>query len=199
MVVAGPSAPEVGRVVGIANAKVVRVLMEKDVLRQADPARGRFRGFLLTALKHYATNVHVRATAAKRGGGGPLLSLDLEAAERRYHHEPRDDATPERLYDRRWALTVLERALTRLRAESRAAGREPFVDAVHEHLTGDGGAASYRDLGDRFGMTENAIKVTVHRMRRRYRDLLRDEVAETVESEREVDDELHYLMSALRT
>lgn len=173
-------------------------LIEKDVLRHADPARGRFRAFLLTSLKHFATNEHVRATAAKRGGGAPVLSLDLDAAERRYQNEPRDDVTPERLYDRRWALAVLERTLARLRAEFRAAGREGFFDAVQWTLTGDTEAISYREIADRFGMTESALKVTVHRIRRRYRELLRAEVAETVESEREVEEELRYLMAALR-
>ena len=173
-------------------------VIEKDVLRHADPARGRFRAFLLTSLKHYAVNEHVRAAAAKRGGGVPFVSLDLEAAERRYRHEPRDGITPERLYDRRWALAVLDRALTCLRAEFRAAGREAFFDAVRGHLTGEADAASHRETGNCFGMSENAVRVTVHRMRRRYRELLRTEVAETVDDEREVDDELRYLISALR-
>jgi RNA polymerase sigma-70 factor (ECF subfamily) len=173
-------------------------LIEKDSLRHADPARGRFRAFLLTSLKHYAANEHVRATAAKRGGSAPVLSLDLEGAERGYRHEPRDDLTPELLYDRRWALTVLERALAGLRAEFRAAGREAFFSAVHGHLTGDVDAASYREIGNAFDTTENAVKVTVHRMRRRFRELLRAEVAETVDGEREVEDELHHLISVLR-
>jgi RNA polymerase sigma-70 factor (ECF subfamily) len=171
--------------------------LEADVMRHADPARGRFRAFLLTSLKHYAINVQVRAAADKRGGGALLLSLDFEAAEHRYRHEPRDNETPERLYDRRWALAVLERSLRQLRSEFHGAGRAAFFDAVRTHLTGEGDAP-YRELGDRFGMTENATKVAVHRMRRRYRDLLRTEIAETVESEHEVDDELQYLMAALR-
>jgi RNA polymerase sigma-70 factor (ECF subfamily) len=172
-------------------------LIEKDGLRHVDPARGRFRAFLLTSLKHYAANIHDRATAAKRGGGASLLSLDLAAAERRYCHEPQHGLTPECLYDRRWALTVLEAGLTALRLEYRSAGREPFLDAVHEHLTGEG-EESYREIGERFDMTEAAVKVAVHRMRRRYRDLLRILVAETVDDEREVDDELRFLMSVLR-
>jgi RNA polymerase sigma-70 factor (ECF subfamily) len=173
-------------------------LIEKDVLRHADPARGRFRAFLLTSLKNFAANEHARATAAKRGSGGRVVSLDLEAAERRYRHEPRDDLTPEHLYDRRWALAVLERALVLLRAEFRAAGREAFFDAVQWTLTGDAEAVSYREIADRFCMTENALKVTVHRVRRRYRELLRAEVEETVDSEHQVEDELQYLMAALR-
>jgi RNA polymerase sigma-70 factor (ECF subfamily) len=173
-------------------------LLEKDVLRHADPARGRFRAFLLTSLKHYAANIRVRASAAKRGGGGPHQSLDLAAAERRYCSEPGHDVTPERMYDRRWALTVLESALTALRTEFRTAGREPFFDVVHGHLTGDGDTASYREIGERFGMTEAAIKVAMYRMRRRFRDLLRMVVAATVEDERDVDDELRFLMSVLR-
>ena len=172
-------------------------LIEKDVLRHADPARGKFRAFLLTALKHYAANEHTRATADKRGGSQRSLPLDLEAAEGRYGHEPRNDLTPERLYDRRWALAVLERALTAVRAECRANGREAFLDAVHGSLTGEGDRAPYREIAERFGMTESSVRVTVHRMRLRYRDLVRAEVAQTVESEEAVDEELRYLLSAL--
>jgi RNA polymerase sigma factor (sigma-70 family) len=172
-------------------------LIEKDVLRHVDPARGRFRAFLLTSLKHYAANIHVRATAAKRGGGASMLSLDLAAAERRYCHEPHHGLTPECLYDRRWALTVLEAGLTALRMEFRSAGRESVFDAVHGHLTGEG-EESYREIGERVDMTETAVKVAVHRMRRRYREVLRTLVAETVDDEREVDDELRFLMSVLR-
>ena len=172
-------------------------LIEKDVLRHADPARGKFRAFLLTALKHYAANEHVRATADKRGGNQSSRPLDLEAAEGHCRHEPRDDLTPERLYDRCWALAVLERALAALRAESRAKGREAFLDAVHGSLTGEGDGVPYRQISERFGMTESNVRVTVHRMRLRYRDLVRAEVAETVDSEEAVDEELRYLLSAL--
>ena len=172
-------------------------LIEKDVLRHADPARGKFRAFLLTALKHYAANEQVRATADKRGGNQSSLPVNLKAAEGHYRDEPRDDLTPERLYDRCWALAVLERALAALRAESRAKGREAFLDAVHGSLTGEGGGAPYRQISERFGMTESNVRVTVHRMRLRYRDLVRAEVAETVDSEEAVDEELRYLLSAL--
>jgi RNA polymerase sigma-70 factor (ECF subfamily) len=172
-------------------------LLEKDILRHADPARGKFRAFLLTSLKHYTANEHMRAAAGKRGGGEPLLSFDLEAAEGRYGLEPRDNLTPELLYDRRWALAVLERALGTLRAEFRASGREPFFEALQGTLTGDAGAIPYREIADRFGMSESNVKVTVHRLRRRYGDLVRAEVAETVETEAGVDDELRYLLTAL--
>jgi RNA polymerase sigma factor (sigma-70 family) len=172
-------------------------LLEKDVLRHADPARGKFRAFLLTSLKHYAANEHVRAAAAKRGGGEPLLSLDLEAAERRYWLEPRNDLTPERLYDRRWALSVLERALRALRAEFRATGRELFFDAVQGRLAGDAADMPYKEIADRFGMSESGVKVAVHRMRRRYGDLVRAEVADTVQTEAAIDVELRYLLTAL--
>lgn len=172
-------------------------LIEKDVLRHADPSRGKFRAFLLTALKHYAANEHARATADKRGGNQPSQPLDLEAAEGRYRHETRDDLTPERLYDRRWALAVLERALAALRAECRANGREAFFDAVHGNLTGEGGRTPHCEIAERFGMTESSVRVTLHRLRLRYRDLVRAEVGETVESEEAVDDELRYLLSAL--
>ena len=172
-------------------------LIEKELLSHADPARGKFRAFLLTSLKHYAANEHVRATAVKRGGAQSFLSLDLEAAEDRYRNEPRDNLTPERLYERQWALAVLERALDVLRAEFRANGRETFYDAVHESLMGESDTAPYRTIAERFGTSESAVKVTVYRMRRRYRELVRAEVAGTVESEEAVDDELRYLLTAL--
>ena len=172
-------------------------LLEKDVLRHADPARGKFRAFLLTSLKHYAANEHVRAVAGKRGGGKLSISFDLEAAEGRYWLEPTDYLTPERLYDRRWALGVLERALRTLGAEFRANGRESFFEAVQGTLTGDVDAVPYREIADRFDMSESNVKVSIHRMRRRYGDLVRAEIAETVETEAAVDDELRYLLTAL--
>jgi RNA polymerase sigma-70 factor (ECF subfamily) len=172
-------------------------LIEKDVLRHADPARGKFRAFLLTAVKHYAANEHARATAEKRGGTQIALTLELEGAEGRYRQEPRDDLTPERLYDRRWALAVLERALATLRAECRAKGREAFLDAVHGSLTGEGDGTPHREIAERFGMTESGVRVSVHRMRLRYRDLVRAHVAETVDTEEAVNEELRYLLSAL--
>jgi RNA polymerase sigma-70 factor (ECF subfamily) len=172
-------------------------LMEKDVLRHADPARGKFRAFLLTSLKHYAANEHVRATAGKRGGTHPALSIDLEAAEGRYRNEPRDDLTPERLYERRWALGMLERALDTLHAEFRANGRKPLFDALQGTLTGETSTAPYRELADRFGMSEAGVKVTIHRMRRRFRDLVRAEVADTVDDEAAVDEEVRCLLAAL--
>jgi RNA polymerase sigma-70 factor (ECF subfamily) len=172
-------------------------LVEKELLRHADPESGRFRAFLLTSLKHYVANEHVRTTAIKRGGAQPFLSLDLQAAEDRYRNEPRDDLTPEHLYERRWAMAVLERALVALRAEFRENGRETFYDAVHESLIGESDTPLYRTIAERFGTSESAVKVTVHRMRRRYRELVRDEVAGTVESEAAVDDEVRYLMTAL--
>lgn len=172
-------------------------LIEKDVLRHADPSRGKFRAFLLTALKHYAANEHARATAEKRGGTRIALTLEIGRAEGRYRQDPRDDLTPERLYDRRWALAVLERALAVLRAECRAKGREAFLDAVHGSLTGEGDRTPYREIAERFGMTESGVRVSVHRMRLRCRDLVRAEVAETVDSEEAVDEELRYLLSAL--
>lgn len=172
-------------------------LIEKELLRHADQARGKFRAFLLTSLKHYAANEHVRATAAKRGGAQSFQSIDLEAAEQRYRNELRDDLTPEHLYERRWALAVLERALVALRTEFRANGRDTFFDAVRGRLIGEAETAPYCEIAEQFGMSEAAVKVTVHRMRRRYRELVRAAVAETVESEEAVDDELGYLLTAL--
>ncbi len=175
----------------------VERLLAKEILRRADPARGRFRAFLLTSLKYYVANEHMRAAAAKRGGDRVHEPIDLRAVEERCRCGNRDALTPERLYDREWALAVLQRALGQLREEARAAGRAEFFDAVHDSLVDDAPPASYRAIGARFGMTETAVRVRVHRLRRRYRDLLRAAVAETVGSDREVEEELRYLRSAL--
>jgi RNA polymerase sigma-70 factor (ECF subfamily) len=171
--------------------------MEKDVLRHADPARGRFRAFLLTALKHYVANEHVRATADKRGGAEAALPIDLETAEGRYGDQLQNDRTPERLYDRQWALAVLEGALVALRIECQANGRGALLDAARAMLTGDHDRVGYKDIARRFGMSESGARVAVHRLRVRYRDLVRAAIAQTVDSDKAVDDELRYLRAAL--
>jgi RNA polymerase sigma-70 factor (ECF subfamily) len=173
-------------------------LLEKGDLAVADRRRGRFRAFLLAAFDHFLANEWDKAHALRRGGGRPVLSLDRASAESRLGLEPAHASTPERLFDRRWALTVLDHALTRLRDESHADGKGDLFDALAPALAGDR-ATPYAALADRVGMKEGAVKVAVHRLRARAREILRQEVAETVDSPDEVDDELRQLFAALGT
>ena len=173
-------------------------LLEKDVLRQADRARGRFRTFLLAAFRHFVSREREKERALKRGGGRALLPLDFEDGESRFLREPVDDRTPERLFERRWALTLLDGAVARLRDEHREAGREDLFEALRWTI-GAGGAAEapWAEVGARLGMSEGAVKVAAHRLRRRYREVLRAAIAETVADPSDVDDEIRHLLEAL--
>jgi RNA polymerase sigma-70 factor (ECF subfamily) len=172
-------------------------LLEKHYLRDADRNRGKFRSFLLAAFKHFLSHEHERANARKRGGGRAPLSLDFAAGEGRYGREPAHEATPERLYERRWALAVLDRVLARLRAEAVRAEKVQVFDRLKGFLTGEADADSYRLAGDQLGTSEGAVKVAVHRLRRRYRDVLQAEIAHTVADPHEVEDELRHLFAAV--
>jgi RNA polymerase sigma-70 factor (ECF subfamily) len=174
-------------------------LLEKNYLLQADPARGKFRSFLLTAFKHFLSKDRDRANALKRGGDRQLLSLDFPAGECRYCSEPVDSATPEMLFLRRWALALLEQTLTRLRNELADSGKAPLFQGLKETLTCDGPSRPYADIAQELGMSEQAVKVAVHRLRRRYQELLRAEIAQTVNSPDEIDEELRDLFAAVRS
>ncbi len=176
----------------------VRIL-EKDYLRVADPERGKFRSFLLTAFKHFLTKEHDRAQALKRGGGSQLLPLDFQAGEQRYSREPTHQATPERIFERRWALTLLDRVLGRLREEFKQAGKQKIFERLKTCLTGEKNPGnSYQQLAAELQMTEGAVKVAVYRLRRRYQELLREEIAQTVAAPEDIDDELRHLFEAVR-
>lgn len=172
-------------------------LLAKNYLRQADRRRGRFRTFLLAAMTHFLANERLHETRQKRCGELPLLSLDVQEAERRCERELVCEAPPEQVFDRRWAATLLDRVFGALAAEYAAAGKNLLYQSLLPFLTGDVESAGYRDLGLRLGLTEGAVKVNVHRLRRRFRERLRMEVAETVESSAEIDDELRYLLSVV--
>jgi RNA polymerase sigma-70 factor (ECF subfamily) len=173
-------------------------LLEKHALRHADRTRGRFRSFLLASLKNFAANERYRAVAAKRGGEMPMLSLEIVSAEGRFQMEPASDETPERVFDRRWALTLLDRVMSRLQAETVARSEKPSsFDQLKTYLTGDQPQLSYGDAASALGMSEGAVKIAVHRLRKRFRDLVRDEVAHTVSSPAEIEDELRHLWSAV--
>lgn len=170
-------------------------LLEKQTLERADPRRGRFRSFLLGSLNHFLANHRRERRALKRGGGGSMLSLDFAAGERRIQIEPMHELTAERLFDRRWALTLLDRVLDGLRDEYTAAGKAKLFDELKRHL--DGGAApTYEDSATRLQMNPGAVKVAAHRLRRRFRDRLRAEVAQTVDTA-EVEDELRWLLRSV--
>ena len=171
-----------------------RVLEHND-LASFDPRRGRFRSWLLGALKHVLANERRHAAAQRRGGGVDMLSIDAVDAEHRYAREPADRLTPERAYERRWALTVLERVLGRLEQEQAAQGKHERFERLKGFLVGD--EPSYEALADQLGEAAGTLRVQAHRLRRRYRDLLREEIADTVEGPADVDDELRHLLAAL--
>ncbi|HJT34762.1 MAG TPA: sigma-70 family RNA polymerase sigma factor [Pirellulales bacterium] len=173
-------------------------LLEKNYLESADRERGRFRTFLLTAVSRFLSKQHDRSRAAKRGGGKKPLAIDVSSGEERYRCEPADRWTPERLFERRWALTLLETVLARLAERYAAEGKADLFERLRDSITSDGGV-SYAQTAASLGMTEGAVKVAVHRLRRRYRDTLREEIAATVESPGDVDDELNRLFEALGT
>ena len=173
-------------------------LLEKHALRHADPNRGRFRSFLLSSLRNFAANQHEREAAHKRGGGAPVLSLEMDSAEGRFQLEPGSTETPERVFDRVWALTLLERVMARLQTETAAREDPPSrFDQLKVYLTGDEPQLSYAQTASQLGISEAAVKVAVHRLRRRFRDLVRDEISHTVSSPEEVEAELRHLWSAV--
>jgi len=171
-------------------------LLGKERLTAVSREKGKFRSFLLASMKNFLTNEWDRAQAQKRGGGIALISIDDADAERRYHEEPAEQITAEQLFDRRWALTLLEKVMARLGEEMKDAGKAEQFDALKFCLTGQTGAA-YSEIARRLGKTEGALKVTIHRLRDRYRTLLRAEIADAVGSDAEVDEELRQLFSAL--
>lgn len=172
-------------------------LLEKKQLRLADPARGKFRSFLLGTLKHFLSDERKRANAQKRGGGRELLSLDAAFAEEQYRVEPADDLTPDKIYDRRWAMMLLERAVARLRQEYADAGKSDLFEGLRQFQSGEQAESTYAETAVRVGLSVSAIKTAIHRMRNRHRELLRDEVAQTVSTIGDVDDEIRHLIGVL--
>jgi RNA polymerase sigma-70 factor (ECF subfamily) len=173
-------------------------LLQKEYLRHPDPTRGRFRTFLLTALKRFLINDWKKGRAARRGDGQPAISWDQRETETRFLAEPVDRSTPEKAFEKRWAVTVLEQVLERLREESIAtSGNAERFERLKVLLWGEKGSPPYAEVATELGLSEGALKVVVHRMRRRYRELLRAEVAHTVARPEEVDDELRHLIDVM--
>jgi RNA polymerase sigma-70 factor (ECF subfamily) len=170
-------------------------LFESSVLAKADPGRGRFRNFLLTAFNNFMGQQREQLEAWKRGGRHSHVSLDSMTAEERYLHEPVDGQDPSRLYDAAWATTTIRAGLERLRLEYSRLGKSELFDALQPHLTGDPG--SYAELGARIGRSPGAARVAVHRIRARFAETLQAEVAATVDGHSEVNAELRHLRSIL--
>lgn len=172
-------------------------VLEQKWLTRADPQRGRFRTFLLSALNHFLANEWHKARAIKRGGNAQTVPLQFDSAETRYGVEPVDRRTPEQIFERRWALALLDKVLKQLREQYHAEGKADLYEALRPCLIGDRQAQPYAELASKLGLTEGAVKVTVHRLRQHYRQLLRAEIASTVSGAAEVDAEMRCLFAAL--
>lgn len=172
-------------------------ILERGLIAMADPARGRFRSFLRTVCARQLADHRDRHNAAKRGGGRSPLPIDPGDAERRYACEPAHELTPERIFDRTWALTLLARVVERLRREYDDAGRSERFEELLAVLSRDPASDTYAEIARRLGTTEGNIRVAVHRLRRRYGLLLREEIAATVGDEGQIDDEIRALFSAV--
>jgi RNA polymerase sigma-70 factor (ECF subfamily) len=172
-------------------------LLERKYLRLADPDRGKFRAFLLKSLKHFLVNEWEKARTQKRGGGQCLIPLDVEIAESRYATEPVQSLTLDQVYEKRWAITLIESVLALLRESYASAGRLPVFETLKGFIWGDQATLSYAEVAPQLGLTEGAVKVAVYRLRGRYRELLRAEIAKTVATPGEVDEELQHLIAVL--
>lgn len=174
-------------------------LLERNDIASADQSRGRFRSWLLAAFKHYMANEYHKSTAQKRGGGQKVLSIDfsVDEAEGRYKLEPAHQMTAERVFDRRWALTLLDQVLQRLKRDLEGAGKAKLFAKLKPFLTAGANEGPYREVAAELGMSEGAVKVAVHRLRRKYRDLLADEIAQTVERPEEIEQEIGHLLASL--
>jgi RNA polymerase sigma factor (sigma-70 family) len=172
-------------------------LLARDDLASVEREKGKFRSFLLASMKHFLANEWDRAQAQKRGGGKRILSIDLEDSEMKYAMEPTHVMTPDKLYDRRWAMTVLEQVLVKLKNEMRAEGKTDQFEQMKVFLAGSSGELRYAKVAENLGLSEAAVKTAVHRLRNRYRRLLIAEIADTVETQQDVEQELRHLLAAL--
>jgi len=174
-------------------------LLSKNQIALADPGRGRFRTFLLRSMENFLRTQHRDATTQKRGGGSEVLSIEMQEAEGRYSGEPPDNLSPSALFERQWAGAVLEAVLVALRKEFSATGRLELFDSLEPHLWGDDTATPYVTIAESLDMTVVAVRVTLHRLRQRFHELLCAEISNTVETPTDVDDELRHLRRVLVT
>ena len=173
-------------------------LVEKEMLRKIEREGGRFRAFLLACFNHFVSDQRDLGRRLKRGGDREIVSLDAAEAEGRYSREPADRADPARIFERRWALTVLDTVLARLKEQLETEGKGRLFEHLQALVVGEPGAARHAEIAARLGLSESAVSVTVHRLRQRYRQLLREEVAQTVQRIEEIDDEIGHLLIVLR-
>ncbi len=179
----------------LAQAFFARFL-EKNYLEGLSSAKGKFRAFLLAALKHFLANIWDRAHRQKRGGGAPPLSLDWQSADTRFQIDPADRLSPDKLYDRAWAVTLLERVMSRLREECAAEGKAKLFEQLKPVLTVGKGAIPYAQAAAELELSEGAVRVAAHRLRRRYRELLREEISQTLSDPAQVEEEMSALFNA---
>jgi RNA polymerase sigma factor (sigma-70 family) len=172
-------------------------LLAHERLERVGREKGRFRSFLLASMRNHLCDHWDKARAQKRGGGATIISLDVSEAEKRYAAEPGAPLDPERIFERRWALTLLDRVLGRLETEFASSGKKEKFDQLHGCLLGDPAADTYAQIGERIGMSEGAVKVAVLRLRQRYRELFRIEIAETVGAEDEIEEEMRHVFTVL--
>jgi RNA polymerase sigma-70 factor (ECF subfamily) len=173
-----------------------RRLLELNSLAAIECEKGKFRSFLLASLNHYLSDEWDRERAQKRGKG-QVISLDADMAEARWSHEPADTLTPEKLFERKWAVTLLDTVVQRLQREYERAGKGPLFLALRFSILGEKAEEPYAKLSAELGLSEAALRVAVHRLRQRYRQMLRDEIARTVASEAEIEGEIQHLYQAL--
>jgi len=171
--------------------------LARQFLSNVSPAGGKFRSFLLTCLKNFLVNQHARAHAQRRGGGHSFVALDAQEAETRFSVEPTDNLTPDALYDKNWAWTVLERTINALEGEYAAKGQGQAFEELKGFLPGGTGGESRAESAAKRGVSLGAIDVAIHRMRKRFGALLREEIVRTVSSEAEVDEEIKFLISVI--
>ena len=171
-------------------------LLARNSLAHVGPGKGKFRSFLLAALRHFLSDDRDRARAVKRGGGAKTISLDAQQAEERYRLEPVDRLDAEKIYERRWAMTLLEQALTRLREESATAGKSEVFERLRSFVAGDSDVTC-GEAATELGLSESAAKSALHRLRQRYRELMREEIAHTVADPGEIDEEIRHLIDVM--
>ncbi len=170
-------------------------LLEKDSLKSAAQEKGKFRTFLLVVLKRFLANEWDRQHAQKRGGFAPIVSIDQEVAESRFAAEPAHQLQPDVLFDRQWAVTLIERVMGRLQEEYLTSGRAKLFEYLRSCLAKDESALAYAEIASRLNLTEAAVKMAIHRLRARYREILQAEIADTVSSPEEIDEEIRHLFS----
>jgi RNA polymerase sigma-70 factor (ECF subfamily) len=172
-------------------------LLAKEFLKDVDPSKGRFRSFLLAAMKHYVLNHRKHAGRLKRGGNLIMVPFNPDQAETLFREEPGSESTAERAFDRRWAMTVMERGLQRLREEYAATGKERLFQTLKKFISAEAAPGEYGELAPGLALTKNAVGVAVHRLRQRYGELIRTEIANTVAQPLEVEEEMRYLLGLL--